>query len=183
MLVVGDSLSAAYNMEIEQGWVSLLQQRLKKEGFDYQVKNLSVSGYTTANGLNTLIKNLDNNKKTAPKLVIIALGGNDGLRTLSLKKMYNNLSQMIDMSQQTGAQVVLAGVRLPPNLGKTYVKRFYKTYLKLNEAHTITFVPKLLANIGGYPALMQADKTHPTAAAQEKVLANVWEYLAPILEK
>lgn len=170
-------------MEIEQGWVSLLQQRLEKEGFNYQVKNLSVSGYTTANGLNALNKYLKKNRKNTPKLVIIALGGNDGLRTLSLKKMYNNLNQMIEVSQDLGAQVVLAGVRLPPNLGRAYVKRFYNTYLKLNEAHTLTFVPKLLADIGEHPALMQVDRTHPTAAAQEKVLTNVWEYLEPILEK
>ncbi len=179
ILVVGDSISAAYGMQPQQGWVNLLQQRLRKSGFPHQVVNASISGDTTANGAYRFKSALE---KHRPEWVILELGGNDGLRGLSLQQMRANLSQMIDMAQQRKAQVLLVGIRIPPNYGKRYTDAFYKIYPELSRQHDTPLVPFLLKDIGGNNELMQDDGIHPNVRAQPMILDNVWHVLQPRLK-
>ncbi len=170
LLVVGDSLSAAYGIAPEAGWVHLLAQRLQ----EYQVVNASISGETTSGGRNRLTKAL---QQYQPAIVILELGANDGLRGLNLKTMQTNLATMIEESQQSGAKVLLLGMRIPPNYGKTYTAQFHQTYYDLAATYDIPLVPFFLEGVGGNRALMQNDGLHPTAAAQERLLENVWSVL------
>lgn len=178
ILVVGDSLSAAYGIDPEQGWVSLLGQRLRQKGFPHRVVNASISGDTTLNGVSRLRAALD---KYQPALVIIELGGNDGLRGLSLQQMRTNLARMIELAQQQRARVLLVGMRIPPNYGRPYTEAFYGIYRELAEKYQTGLVPFLLDGIGGRDELMQADGIHPTAAAQPLMLDNLWPHLQPRL--
>ncbi len=178
ILVVGDSISAAYGIRPGQGWVALLDKRLKQSGYDYRVVNASISGDTTQNGVYRMAAALDKHK---PRMVIIELGGNDGLRGLSLQQMRNNLARMIEMAQQRRVQVVLAGIRIPPNYGKLYTEAFYRVYEELARRYNIAFVPFLLDSVGGHDQLMQADGIHPGEAAQGIILDNVWRVIKPRL--
>lgn len=178
LLVVGDSLSAAYGMEVESGWVALLGKRLKRENLDYQVINASISGDTTANGLARLPKLLTQHK---PALVIIELGGNDGLRGFSLEQMKHNISMMITKAKHRGARVLLVGVQLPPNYGKTYTERFQAIYREIAVEQATVLVPSLLKGIGSRSDLMQLDRIHANAKAQPRMLENVWPHLRPLL--
>lgn len=171
LLVMGDSLSAAHNIPIEQGWVNLLQHRLDE---DWQVINASISGETTAGGLNRLTALLSEHQ---PHWVMISLGANDGLRALSTKMMEENLEQMIDLSITSGAQVLLIGMQIPDNYGPIYQQRFGEVFPKLAQKKQLPFVPFLLEGVGTKPELMQMDGLHPTAEAQLKVLENVWPVL------
>lgn len=179
VMVFGDSLSANYGIEIEQGWVSLLQQRLRAQGLDYQVVNASISGDTTQSGLNRLSTALQQHQ---PKIVILELGGNDGLRGLPLLVPRRNLVEMIDLSHKAGAQVLLAEMRIPPNYGARYTEKFQSMYSEIADDHDVTLIPFMLEGIAGHKELMQADGIHPTAEAQEKILNNVWPTLAEILD-
>lgn len=178
LLVLGDSLSAAYGIEVQQGWVSLLEQRLTAK-YPYQVINASVSGETTGGGLARLPALLQQHQ---PEWVIVELGGNDGLRGHPLKVMKQQLAQIIETSRNAGAQVLLVGMQIPPNYGSRYTQRFHATYQELAVEYELPLVAFLLEGVALTPALMQKDGIHPTAAAQEKMLDNVWPVLQPLLE-
>ncbi len=174
-LVVGDSISAAFGLDTTQGWVALLQKRLDQQGKRIQVVNASISGDTSAGGLARLPALL---AKHRPALVMIELGGNDGLRGTPLAQLQQNLADMISASQTSGAQVMLLGMRLPPNYGKRYTEGFAGVYEQLAATHRVPLLPFFLEGVGGVPGLMQADGIHPTADAQPRLLDNLW----PLLE-
>jgi len=180
ILVLGDSLSSGYGIDADKSWVSLLGQRLMEKSFRYQLINASISGNTTINGLNQLGALLQQYK---PDIVIIELGGNDGLRGLSLQSMQRNLSEMISLCHQSNARVALAGIKIPPNYGKRYTEAFYNVYPQLAKQHNVTLIPFLLDDVGDNSQLMQSDGLHPTAKAQAIILENVWPYLLGLLEK
>ena len=178
VLIVGDSISAAFGLDTRQGWVSLLEQRLKSEGFTDKVVNASISGDTSAGGQARLPALLAEHK---PELVILELGGNDGLRGQPPAQLQQNLASMIDSSRASGAKVLLLGMQLPPNYGARYTKAFAEVYSNLAEEKKIPLVPFFLEGVGGIPELMQADGIHPAAVAQGKLLENVWPTLKPLL--
>jgi len=178
--VFGDSLSAAYGMEISQSWPSLLQQRLIQNGYTYHVFNSSITGETTQGGLTRLQRVLDQQK---PDIVILELGGNDGLRGLPIETTRNNLSSMIEQSQAAGAAVILAEMRIPPNYGRSYTEKFNETYTLLTEQYGVSLLPFLLEEIFLEEGLMQADGIHPTAEAQPAILEQVWLVLQPLLTR
>lgn len=177
---MGDSLSAAYGIDSSQGWVTLLQTRLKTDGYDYTVVNASISGETTSGGLTRLPAAL---KEHAPGIVIIELGANDGLRGLPTQVMHDELAKMISASQAAGARVMLVGILLPPNYGGPYTQAFAQTYKDLAKQYQLPLVPFLLAGVAEHRDLMQADGMHPIAKAEPQVLDNVWPYLKPLLHK
>ena len=180
ILVLGDSISAAWGINTEQGWVALLQQRLNEKKYSYQVINASVSGDTSRTGLNRLDNALKQHK---PSIVIVALGGNDGLRGLPISETESSLSSIIEKSQQAGLSVLLAGVRLPPNYGVYYNSQFADMFQRLASKYNVPLVPKILGQVADNSELMQADRTHPTAEGQVQVLENVWPSLESLLEK
>jgi len=177
ILVLGDSLSAAHGIAQNQGWVTLLAGRIAQKTPPWKVINASISGETTSGGLSRLPALL---AAHSPQWVLIELGANDGLRGLPLKIIRQNLQRMIELSQQSGAQVVLIGMMLPPNYGFTYTTPFTAMYHQLAEEFRLPLVPFLLQDVATDPALMQADGLHPTAAAQSKVLENVWRVTEPL---
>ncbi len=180
ILIVGDSLSAAYGIPVEKGWVSLLQERLDTHGYRYQIINASISGDTTANARARLTRALASH---APAVVLLTLGGNDGLRGLSLAAMKSNLDAMISSVQEADAQVLLIGVQLPPNYGPRYTEKFQDIYHELARERDITLLPSLVDGIGTERDLMQADGIHPNATAQPLIRDRVWEALVPLLGK
>ncbi|VEE15999.1 arylesterase [Ectopseudomonas mendocina] len=178
LLVVGDSISAAFGLDSRQGWVALLENRLKEEGFEHSVVNASISGDTSAGGAARLSALLAEHK---PELVIIELGGNDGLRGQPPAQLQQNLASMIDASQASGAEVLLLGMRLPPNYGARYTSAFAQVFADLAERKQVPLVPFFLEGVGGVPGMMQADGIHPTQDAQAVLLDNVWPTLEPML--
>ena len=180
ILVVGDSLSAAYGIPVEQGWVALLQERIDAEGYPCRIVNASISGDTTANARARLLQALDNHE---PAVVLLELGGNDGLRGLSLAEMKNNLAAMISSVRETGARLLLIGVQLPPNYGPVYTQRFQAVYRELASEQIVTLLPSLVDGIGTEQNLMQRDGIHPNAIAQPLIRDRVWKELLPLLEK
>ncbi|MEW5757714.1 MAG: arylesterase [Pseudomonadota bacterium] len=179
ILVLGDSLSAAYGIDQRAGWVALLQQRLEKHNPRYQVVNASISGETAAGGLTRLPKLLQQHR---PAIIVIALGANDGLRGLSLEEMKSNLEKMIDLAKKKKAKALLVGMQLPPNYGPVYARRFQDVYQEISKERKIAFVPFLLAGIAENKTLFQSDGLHPTALAQEQILNNVWAKLKTMLK-
>jgi len=177
-LVVGDSISAAFGLETSQGWVHLLQQRLNDGEHDYQVVNASISGDTSAGGLARLPALL---REHEPDIVIIELGGNDGLRGQPPAQLKRNLAAMVEMSQEADARVLILGMLMPPNLGKRYTEAFAKVFPEVASEHNVPLVPFLLEGVAGVPSMMQSDQVHPTAEAQSKLLDNVWSALNPLL--
>ena len=181
ILVYGDSISAAYGLEsVEQGWVELLKTRLKQQGYVYQVVNASVSGETTAGGLARLPRAL---QVQHPKILVVELGGNDGLRGLPLAQMRANFSQMIDLATAAGAKVLLLGMRMPPNYGPEFTEQFHAVFTALAREKKTALVDFLLDGTAVDPKLIQADDIHPSAAAQPILLNNVWPALQPLLQK
>lgn len=180
ILVVGDSLSAGYGIELRDGWVSLLQQRLVKQGYPHTVVNASISGDTTAGGRARLPDALTRHR---PQVVILELGGNDGLRGQLLNLTRSNLEAMIKAAQADGAQVLLVGIRLPPNYGPEYTGKFHAIYHDLARTHQLALVPFLLEGVALVPGLMQPDNIHPRAAAQPRLLNNVWPALELLLKQ
>ncbi|MGH8436353.1 MAG: arylesterase [Pseudomonas sp.] len=178
VLVVGDSISAALGLETSQGWVALMQKRLVEDGFEQKVVNASISGDTSAGGLARLPALLSEHR---PSLVIIELGGNDGLRGQPPAQLQQNLAAMIDDSRAQGAEVLLLGMRLPPNYGERYNKAFAQVFTTLAEEKQVPLVPFFLEGVGGVPELMQADGIHPAASAQPRLLDNLWPALKPLL--
>jgi acyl-CoA thioesterase I len=181
ILVFGDSISAGYGLpQVEQGWVELLRRKLKEGGYGYQVVNASVSGETTAGGLARLPRALTLHH---PQIVIIELGGNDGLRALPIDQMRANLAKMVELSSATGAQVLLLGMRIPPNYGPEFTEQFSHAFIDVAHDKKVPLVPFLLRDIALTPALMQADGVHPNESGQPKLLDNTWPTLQPILHK
>jgi len=180
LLVFGDSLSAAYGLRAEQGWVTQLQQRLASEGYGYHVVNASVSGETTSGGRNRLQRALAQHR---PAVVLVELGANDGLRGLPVKDTQANLRAMIQAAQVAGAKVLLLGIHIPPNYGPQYTQAFDAMYTSLAAEMRVPLLPFLLEGIAMNTRYMQADGLHPNAAGQPRVLANVWPRLKPLLER
>lgn len=178
LLVVGDSISAAFGLDTRQGWVALLQTRLTGRGYDYQVVNASISGDTSAGGAARLPGLLVEHR---PDLVIVELGGNDGLRGLPPAQLQQNLANMVRQSQEAGAKVLILGMKLPPNYGQRYTTAFAEVFPKVARETGAALVPFLLEGIGGVPSMMQRDGIHPTAQAQSRLLENVWPHLQPLL--
>lgn len=179
ILVLGDSLSAAYGIPADQGWVSLLQRRLAERGFPHRVVNSSISGDTTSGGLSRLPAAL---RRDQPTIVIVELGANDGLRGQPLMEMTANLARIIELSQQAGAQVLLAEMRIPPNYGPLYTQKFQATFSELAKRYNALLIPFLLDGVAGNPALIQEDGLHPRASAQPRILDQVWSVLESALK-
>lgn len=180
IVVVGDSLSSGYGIAAGQSWVAKLEERLESEGYVYEVVNASIAGDTTAGGLSRLPRLL---KTHTPEIVVIELGGNDGLRGQPVETLRNNLSRMIEASQATGARVVLAGMQIPPNYGLAYTSALAAVYPELAAQFGVALVEFLLADVALQPNLMQADGIHPNAAGQEIVFENVWPVLSKLLAR
>ena len=180
LLVWGDSLSAAYGFSEEQGWVTLLEEKLNSENWPYRVINGSVSGETTTGGLERLPAMLES---YSPDLVILELGGNDGLRGLPLELMKANLKSMVDLVRADGGEVLLTGIQIPPNYGPRYTEPFFALFREIAEEDSLPLVPFLIDGIPQQPELMQNDGIHPKAGAQFMILENVWPYLEPMLKK
>ncbi len=180
ILVLGDSISAAYGMEVEQGWVALLEQRLSEKGYPHQVVNASISGDTSGGGLMRLPVLLERHR---PDLVIVELGGNDGLRGLPLQRLRRNLEQIIVQAKTSGARVLLTGMRLPPNYGPEYTGGFHATYGTLAAEHGTALLPFIAAGVEDRLHQMQPDGIHPGPELQPLLLDNVWEVLEPMLER
>jgi acyl-CoA thioesterase-1 len=180
ILVFGDSLSAAYGIRPEQGWVALLTQRLQAQGYGYQIVNASVSGETTSGGLQRLPRALQLHQ---PGIVVLELGANDALRGLPLSGTRANLAQMVRLSQEAGARVLLVGIRIPPNYGARYTEEFASVFPELAKQYHLPLVPFLLQDVALNPARMQEDGMHPNAAGEAPIVDTVWPYLKPLLKK
>lgn len=178
--MVGDSISAGYGLAADEGWVALLQGRLKSQGYGYRVVNASVSGETTTGGLARLPRALSVHR---PAIVILELGGNDGLRGLPLETSRANLERMIVLSREAGARVLLLGMKIPPNYGPRYSQGFEQLFRDLARRYRLPFEPFFLEPIALAPGMMQADGLHPTAKAQPVMLDTVWPVLKPMLRR
>lgn len=178
ILVLGDSLSAAFNINPARGWVNIFAQRVKP--FDYTVINASISGLTTSQGLKMLPKLLDEHQ---PAIIIVELGANDGLQGRPHASIRKNLTQMITSSQQFGADVFLVGTRLPPNLGRRYIQPYLAVFTELAKQFQLPFVPYLLAGVAEKSALMQGDGLHPREEAQPEIADTVWSVFGAPLTK
>jgi acyl-CoA thioesterase-1 len=178
VVVLGDSLSAGYGIKLQEGWVNLLTQRLASEGYGYRVINASVSGETTQGGLARLPRALETHK---PAIVIVELGGNDGLRGLPLATSHDNLQRIIELARNAKARVVLVGMVIPPNYGPRYGQEFHDMFATLAAKYPVAFVPFFLDRVALKPELMQADGLHPNAQGQPQLLENLWPKLKPLL--
>ena len=179
ILVLGDSLSGSYGIDTDEGWVALLQRQLVKAGFDYQLVNVSVSGDTTRVGLSRIDAAL---KSHQPEIVIIALGGNDGLRGITFSEIESSLIGIIERCQQEQTSILLVGVRMPPNYGALYGQQFAELYRRLARRYDIALVEKMLDQVADKTELMQHDGIHPKAEAQLQVMKNVWSGLEQVLD-
>ena len=178
ILVFGDSLSTAYGFDVEKGWVSLLKERLVREKFDYRVVNASISGETTRGGRARINDVLE---AAGPGIVIVELGGNDGLRGINLDATAENLEAIVKSALEAGAEVLLLAMELPPNYGPSYIERFRQIYMNIAEANEVYLVPFFLEGVADNSNLMQPDGIHPKAEAQPQLLENIWPYLKPLL--
>ena len=180
ILVLGDSLSAAYGMRLEQGWVALLQKRLESKGYGHRVVNASSSGETTGGALARLPRALETHR---PAIVVVELGGNDGLRGLPIAEVRGNFEDLIRLSKDAGARVLLIGMRIPPNYGPAYTESFHGLYGELAARHRLPLVPFFLDGIALDESLMLDDGLHPNAAAQPVLLEQAWTRLEPLLAR
>ena len=179
-MVFGDSLSAAYNLNVEQGWVRILARRLEAAKSPWVIVNASVTGETTAGGLRRIAEDLRRHK---PAIVLIELGGNDALRGQPIAGMRRNLEEIVRLVKQARAEPVLVGMMIPPNYGIDYAAQFSDMYAKLASKAQAPLVPFLLEGVADKPELFQPDQVHPTAAAQSRIADNVWPVLEPLLKK
>ena len=180
ILILGDSLSAAYGIPVEDGWVSLLEQRLVRQNLEYKVVNASISGETTL-GVKTRLDKLLN--EYSPELVVIELGANDGLRGFALSEIEQNLSDIVNAIKQINVSVLLVPMQLPPNYGAAYNQRFMSIYESVSEKQDINLSTFILKDIAQHPDLMQADGLHPLKEAQAMMLDNLWPSLEPLIIK
>ena len=180
MLILGDSLSAGYGMDRKHSWVHLLEIRLQENGYTYKILNSSITGDTSQGGLARLPRLLDHYQ---PEIVIIELGANDGLRGINPDITRENITSMIQQSQKTGARVLLAGIKLPPNYGEAYLEKFESMYPDLASQFDTLLVPFILEGVAFRPDLLQADTIHPNEKGQPVLLDNVWEILEPALTR
>lgn len=174
----GDSLSAAFGINQDEGWVHLLKERLSTRYYQAKVINTSISGETTQGGLSRIAQVLDTHQ---PDIVLLELGGNDGLRGLPLSLMNDNLDRIIQIIQSRNIKILLLGIQLPPNYGRFYTRQFHQTYIELADKYDLPLVPFLLESVATHPELMQDDGIHPKANAQRQVLDNVWTHLKPMV--
>lgn len=180
ILVLGDSISAGYGIDVKQGWVAKLQQRLDQQApKQHQVINASVSGETTSGGLARLPKLLSTYQ---PDVVVIELGGNDGLRGQPPQIMQQNLTRLIELSKQAKAQPLLLGMKIPPNYGTAYTTAFSNSFTTVAKAQSVKLLPFFLEGVAGHPQLMQQDSIHPTSEAQEILLNNAWPLIKQSLK-
>jgi acyl-CoA thioesterase-1 len=179
IVVLGDSISAGYGIEVQQGWVALLQKKLSEQHSDYVISNESISGDTTAGGLDRLGPALERHK---PTLLLLELGANDGLRGLSPQAMKSNLAEIVRRSEKAGARVLILAMKIPPNLGKRYIEIFYNIYPQLAAELNVPYVPSIMEEVALKPELMQADGLHPNAQAQAIIAEKIWSYLSPLLK-
>lgn len=180
ILAWGDSLCAAYGLQESEGWVALMDARLKAQGYDYTVVNGCVSGETTAGGLARMPAAIAQHK---PAIVILELGSNDALRGTPTKVIRDNLGQMIRLSKQAGAKILLLGMLMPPNYGAEYTREFESAFLDISRQYGTAYLHFLLKGVADHPDLMQGDDMHPTAVGEPIVLDNVWPALKPLLKK
>lgn len=180
ILVLGDSLSAGYGVKVDATWVALLERRLAKQGYGYRVVNASISGETTGGARGRLPRALELHK---PSVVVLELGGNDGLRGLPIKQVRGNFQYLIETSQAAKANVVLVGMRMPPNYGPEYADSFHALYGELAKKYDVPLVDFFLDGVALDDTLMQADGIHPNATAQPKLLDNLWPALSKVLRK
>jgi len=179
IVVLGDSISAAYQMDEKEGWVHLLQERIHEYNpSQYLVVNASISGDTTAGGLSRFPRVLIEHR---PNIVLIELGANDGLRGLSLKQMKKNLINIVTLAEDQGAIVLLTEMSIPPNYGEIYRQRFHRVFQSVQENTDALIIPFPLHNIGGITELIQSDGLHPNVKAQSLILDNIWPHLLPLL--
>lgn len=176
---MGDSLSAGYGISQSEAWVALLQQKLDQLDYDYRVVNASITGDTTRGGLSRLPSAIE---QAHPDIIIIELGGNDGLRGLNIKTTTANLDQMITIALNSGAKVLLLGIQLPHNYGQEYRQKFHRIYLDIAQKRDIALVPFFLEGVAETRAMMQPDGIHPAAEGQPIILANIWPKLVPLLQ-
>jgi len=179
ILILGDSLSAAYEMNSDQSWVHLLKLKLQAEGYNYRILNSSISGDTTEGGLARIPRLL---KKYQPEIVIIELGANDGLRGINPAITRENMSRMVQSSQAIGAEVLLAGIKLPPNYGADYIQQFESIYTDIAQQFETLLVPFFMEGVAFKPELLLDDGIHPNVKGQPVLLDNVWQVLQPALE-
>lgn len=179
IVVLGDSISAAYGIQREQGWVYLLDQHLTANHAGWRVVNASISGETTGGALARLTGVLD---ATTPKIVIVELGGNDGLRGYPIKKMQTNLLRIIEAAQAQGAETLLAEMQIPPNYGRRYTKEFTETFSTVAAQTNTVLIPFLLEQVALQPEFMQDDGIHPTAIAQPLIVDAVLPHLLPLVQ-
>jgi len=180
ILVLGDSISSGHGIVPESRWSTLLDQRLKKMGYNYEVANASISGDTTSGGLNRISGLLTRHQ---PAILLLELGGNDGLRGMAPTAIRNNLSAIIEKAQAANVKTLLLGMRIPPNYGTRYSAAFEKLYYQLALQYKAPLVPFLLQGVAAQPAMMQSDGIHPSARAQLRILENIWTHLMPLLKQ
>ena len=173
-------MSAAYGISQARGWVALLGERLKRERPDYSVVNASISGETTSGGLARIKPALERHR---PAIVILELGGNDGLRGVPVAQIRRNLGAMIEEAQRSGARVVLAGMKLPPNYGPQYTQSFEATFTELAKRYKTALVPFLLQDVADTPEMFQPDRVHPTEKAQPLIMERVWKTMIPLMKR
>jgi acyl-CoA thioesterase-1 len=178
ILVFGDSLSAGYGLPAGSGWVSLLEQRLKRDRLDYTIVNASISGETTLGGRNRIADALAEHK---PAVVIVQLGGNDGLRGNSIEETRRNLIAIVGASRKAGAKVLLVGMRIPPNYGKVYTRRFEALFAEVARQQNASLVPFMLQGFADKPEWFQSDGIHPAVEAQPRILDNIYRRLRALL--
>ncbi len=176
VLILGDSLSAGYGIEVDQSWASLLQERLEQKGYEHQVVNASISGETTEGGAERIGSAL---QRFNPEVVVIELGGNDGLRGFPPARTRENLERMIDASREAGAAVALLGIRIPPNYGPRYTRAFEAVFRDVAEENSLPWIEFFLDGVALNDELMQDDGIHPNAEAQPLMLDNAW----PVIDK
>lgn len=179
VLIVGDSLSAGYGLATHENWPSLLQDRLAGSGHPHRVINASISGDTTSGGLARLPGALERHE---PSVVLIGLGGNDGLRAIPIAEIRRNMAEMIQLSKAAGARVLLAGIHIPPNYGPRYTEAFHAIFHELAQEYGTGLIPFILEGVALDVELMQEDGIHPNAAAQSVIVDNVWPELEPLLD-
>jgi acyl-CoA thioesterase I len=180
LMVFGDSLSAGFGLPQRTGWVTLLEQRLARDGYAYKVVNASISGETTVGGKNRIERALRQHK---PEIVILELGANDGLRGARLSDIRRNLSAIVEVCKRYNAEVLVVGMRIPPNYGRTYTEGFHALFAEVARQHGTSLVPFMLDGFADRRDLFQHDGIHPVGAAQSRVLDNIYQHLQPMLRR